>query len=670
MFSIIIDNSHVIKSPEVLSCEWLETNGIGGYASSSILNCHTRKYHGLLIANLATPPGRYVLLSKTDDFLLLDGEEYPLTAHQFPEYFSPGAQSYLVRFEGIPHPRFIYKIDKRILEKEIQMIQGVNAILLKYTLKGAAGAATIRFRPFLAYRRIHDLASENVYLQKEVEKIADGYRITPYEGMPPLVMQISEQTEFIPENVWYRHFEYAKDRERGYNFQEDLFSPGIIEMPIEKGKEIFLCFSTEPCTGTIKKTWNEQLKKRISRQEQNNLFAETFTEDKDILNVLLKAADQFIIRTPSERHTVIAGYHWFYDWGRDTLISLPGLTFCRQNFVAGEEILKTFAEFERYGLFPNFFAEDGAENAYNTVDASLWYFWAVQQYLKYGGDYHWVHHHIWPVLKRILKQFMAGTLYDICMDSRGLISAGSAGTRLTWMDASVNGIPATPRWGYMVEINALWYNAICFSHELAEKYDDREFFFKDLITLLRQSFRETFWISDGRYLGDIFCNNTLDTSVRPNQIFAVSLPYSPLDPADWLNVVNKVEMCLLASCGLKTLSSDDSAYRGRYEGPMTMRDSAYHQGTVWPWLWGHFGEAYLKAHKSTSKAKKFLRKNMYDFLQTHLTQAGLGCVSEVFDGDPPHRPDGCISQAWSTAELIRLLTVLRDVPAKRTKRKE
>ena len=670
MFPITINNSHVIESSEALSCEWLETNDIGGYASSSILNCHTRKYHGLLIANLTMPPGRYVLLSKIDDFLLLDGEKYSLTAHQFPGYFSHGEESYLTHFANVPHPQFIYNINNRILEKEIQMVQGVNAILLKYTFKGLADSAVLRFRPFMAYRGIHDLASENAYLKKEVEMIADGYRLTTYEGMPPLVIQTSEQAEFLPENVWYKHFEYAKDQERGYDFQEDLFSPCIIEIPMAKGKEIFLYFSMEPCVGTIKKTWNEQLKKRTSRQKQNNLFAETFTEDKDFLNVLLKAADQFIIRTPSGRHTVIAGYHWFYDWGRDTLISLPGLTFCRQDFIAGEEILKTFAEFERYGLFPNFFAEDGAENAYNTVDASLWYFWAVQQYLKYGGNDHWVRHHIWPVLKRILKQFMAGTLYDICMDSRGLISAGSTGTRLTWMDASVNGVPATPRWGCMVEINALWYNAICFSHELAEKYDDREFSFKGLIALIRQSFRETFWISEGKYLGDVFCNNTLDSSVRPNQIFAVSLPYSPLGSADWLDVVNKVEKCLLTPCGLRTLSSNDPAYMGRYEGTMIIRDSAYHQGTVWPWLLGHFGEAYLKAHRQTLKAKKSLRKTIHDFLQIHFTQTGLGCVSEVFDGDHPHKPDGCISQAWSTAELIRLLTVLRDMPDKRAKRKE
>jgi len=669
MSSVIINKPHIIKSPEILSCEWLETNGMGGYASSSVLNCHTRKYHGLLVANLAAPPGRYVLLSKTDDFLVLDDEEHPLTAHQFPDYFSPGGQAYLVRFESIPHPRFTYKIGKGTLEKEIQMIRGVNGVLLKYTIKGFRGSPVLRFRPFLAYRGIHHLAAENVYIRGEAESIVDGYRLTPYAGMPPLVIQASGQSKFLPENIWYKHFEYIRDEERGYDFREDLFSPCVMEVSFAAGEEIILSFSTEPCSGTVKKSWNNQVKAGASLQEQNDHFAATFGKDKEIMNVLLKSADQFIIKTPSGRDAVIAGYHWFHDWGRDALISLPGLTFCRQNLTAGEKILKTFAKFEEYGLLPNFFAEDGAENAYNTVDASLWYFWAVQQYLKYGGDEHWLRRHIWPAMKRILKHFMAGTFYDIGMNSRGLISAGSSGTRLTWMDASVDGVSVTPRWGCAVEINALWYNAICFSHELAEKYDDREFSFPDLIAMIRESFKETFWIREEEYLGDVFFHNKLDTSVRPNQIFAVSLPYSPLEPADWPGVVNKVETCLLAPCGLRTLSSDDPAYRGRYEGPMAARDSAYHQGTVWPWLLGHFGDAYLKAHKQTQKAKKALEKKIHDFLQIHLTQAGMGCVSEVFDGDYPHRPDGCISQAWSTAELIRLLTVLRDMP-KAEKRKE
>ena len=492
-------------------------------------------------------------------------------------------------------------------------------------------------------------------------EIPEGYRLTPYEGMPPMHMQVSQPSRFLPAPTWYKRFEYAEEKARGYDWQEDLFCPGVIEIPFDKMKEVYLCFTTEPFSDTLKNVWTKEQKKRAAAEERNQVFVEPFKEDKEDISSLLKAADQLLIQTPTGRYAILAGYHWFYEWGRDTLISLPGLTFCRGCFQEGQEILKIFGEFEKYGLFPNFFAEDEKENAYNTVDASLWYFWAVQQYLKYGGDDHFVQQFLWPVMKRILKQFLAGTIYDIYMDDRGLLHAGSEGTRLTWMDAAVGGIPVTPRWGYMVEINALWFNAVCFSHDLALKYGDQEFALADLIPRIRQSFRDTFRSHQGSYLGDVYRQGMLDEAVRPNQIFAVSLPYSPLEPTDWPGVVNKVESLLLTPCGLRTLAPGDPAYRGRYDGAMVERDGAYHQGTVWPWLLGHFGEAYLRVHPKSKKAKTFLQKMIKNFLKYHLPQAGVGCISEVFDGDAPHRPNGCISQAWSTAELIRLLTLLNDI---------
>lgn len=663
MSTIVIDNPDLIRSPEALTCEWLDTNATGGYSSSSILLCHTRKYHGLLVTNLTDPPGRYVLLSKVDDSIATGEQEFFLSAHQYPECFFPGGQSLLTGFDGDTNPKFTYRLGDQSLEKEVLMILGMDGLLLKYRLARCGEPCVLRMKPLLAYRGIHSLAAENTYLREGIEEIHDGYRVSPYEGMPSLHIQVSVPSRRLSGGGWYRRFEYAEEKARGYDYQEDLFCPGVIEIPFDRTGEIYVCFATEPCSDKLKKVWTEQRRKRSASKGQNDLFANTFKRDRDLVRVLVKAADQFLIRTPAGRFAVVAGYHWFYEWGRDTLISLPGLTFCRGCFQTGQEILKIFGDYEKYGLFPNFFAEDEKENAYNTVDASLWYFWAVQQYLKYGGDHQWVRQYLWPVMKRILKQFMAGTLYDIHMDDRGLLHAGSEGTRLTWMDAAVDGLPVTPRWGYMVEINALWYNAICFSHELAMKYDDQEFALLELISLIRRSFRDTFRVSQGGYLGDVFRQGVLDTAVRPNQIFAVSLPYSPLDPSDWPGVVEKVRRLLLTSCGLRTLSPEDPDYRGRYEGVMTARDGAYHQGTVWPWLWGHFGEAYLKVHKDSARARTFLRKQVRGFLKSHLTRAGLGCISEVFDGDSPQRPGGCIAQAWSTAELIRLLTLLNDLPS-------
>jgi predicted glycogen debranching enzyme len=661
MPTITIDNLDLIRSSAALTCEWLETNGAGGYASSSILQCHTRKYHGLLVANLTQPSGRYVLLSKVEDSIAVGERESFLVSHQYPGHFFAGGQLFLRRFADGTCPKFTYEIDDQSLEKEILMIRGMDSVILKYRLQKLDSPCILRLKPFFAYRSIHSLSTENTYFRGDITEIQDGYRMTPYEGMPAMHIQLSSPSRFLPGGVWYKRFEYVEDKARGYDYQEDLFCPGVIEIPFDKKKEIYVGFSTEPFPDVLKKIWTKEQKKRVSAEERNNLLVEAFKEDKESIRSLLKAADQLLIRTPTGRYAILAGYHWFYEWGRDTLISLPGLTFCRQCFQEGEEILKTFGEFEKYGLFPNFFAEDEKENAYNTVDASLWYFWSVQQYLKYGGDDHFVRQHLWPVMKRILKQFMAGTIYDIYMDERGLLHAGSEGTRLTWMDAAVNGLPVTPRWGYMVEINALWYNAVCFSQDLALKYDDQEFVLTDLIPRIRQSFRDTFRVNQGTYLGDVCRQGVLDDAVRPNQIFAVSLPYSPLDPSDWADVVDKVQSLLLTSCGLRTLAPGDPDYRGRYEGTMAERDGTYHQGTVWPWLWGHFGEAYLRVHHNSKKAKSFLQKQIRIFLKSHLPQAGMGCISEVFDGDPPQRPSGCISQAWSTAELIRLLTLLKDI---------
>jgi predicted glycogen debranching enzyme len=661
MSSITIDNLDLIRSPAALTCEWLETNGTGGYSSSSILQCHTRKYHGLLVANLTQPSGRYVLLSKVEDSIAVGERESFLVSHQYPGYYFTGGQSFLRRFNGGTRPKFTYEIEDLSLEKEILMIRGMDSVILKYRLQKFDAPCILRLKPFFAYRSIHSLSAENTYFRGDITELQDGYRMTPYEGMPAMHIQLSSPSRFLPGGVWYKRFEYAEEKARGYDYQEDLYCPGVIEIPFDKKKEIYVGFSTEPFSDVLKKIWTKEQKKRVVAEERNDLLVEAFREEKESIKSLLKAADQLLVRTPTGRNAILAGYHWFYEWGRDTLISLPGLTFCRQCFQEGQEILKTFGEFEKYGLFPNFFAEDEKENAYNTVDASLWYFWAVQQYLKYGGDDHFVQQYLWPVMKRILKQFMAGTIYDIYMDDRGLLHAGSEGTRLSWMDAAVDGLPVTPRWGYMVEINALWHNAVCFSQDLALKYDDQEFVLTDLIPLIRQSFRNTFWTNQGSYLGDVWRQGVLNDAVRPNQIFAVSLPYSPLEPSDWIGVVDKVQSLLLTPCGLRTLAPGDPDYRGRYEGAMTERDGAYHQGTVWPWLWGHFGEAYLRVHHNSKKAKSFLQKQIRIFLKNHLPQAGMGCISEVFDGDPPHRPNGCISQAWSTAELIRLLTLLKEI---------
>ncbi len=452
---------------------------------------------------------------------------------------------------------------------------------------------------------------------------------------------------------------------------------------MRQGKTIIVSASPVPFYGRLRKKWDDEERRRRKLAEKDGVIAGTLSraasefpagdrteagatispdarETPDLIRLLFRAGRQFPVRIPEGRPAVIAGYPWFGEWGRDTLISLPGLAFCSGRIREGTDILMHLTKFERQGLLPNVFSEEDTHHAYNTVDAPLWYFWAVQQFLQYtDGNETIVAKSIWPALKNILRQFLHGTIFNIYMNDNGLLHAGAEGRALTWMDACIDNRPVTPRYGYPVEINALWYNAVSFAAELADRFGDGEFYFPALIPRIRQSFQKTFWIEAGGYLGDVYHSGYLDRSVRPNQLFAVSLPYSPLDTHQGRRVINKVRDELLTPVGLRTLSPRDPEYRGCCEGPPAARDGAYHEGTVWPWLLGHYGEAWLKVAADREEAKTSLRLYLRTFLRRHFREAGVGCVSEIFDGDAPHRPGGCISQAWSVAELIRLYTLIR-----------
>jgi len=680
-----------LNLPPALHSEWLDVNGRGGYASSTLLNCHTRKYHGLLVARLATPPGCYVLLSKFEDTFSCGARQHPLTCHQYPHNFFPEDYRFLKTFQQDVCPVFIYEGDGIRIRKSLMMAAEEDCLLVRYDLDDCPAPGVLRLRPFLAFRDYHRLARENPFLRAKILTVKNGFSIRPYAGMPPLVIQTNIKPAWQEQPFWYHAFEYAEEAARGYEHHEDLFSPGILEVPLRKGKTVIVSVSLAPFYGRLSKKWDDEVRRRRKLAQQGGVMAGTLGmavpelqaqnqpgegaaisggegvgtaispdegEDQRLLRLLLRAGRQFLVRTPEGRPAIIAGYPWFGEWGRDTLISLPGLTFCCGRIRGGVDILTHLARFERQGLLPNVFSEGNKNHAYNTVDAPLWYFWAVQQLLKYTGNNEAVvEKNIWPSLKNILRQFLHGTIFNIYMDDNGLLHAGAEGRALTWMDACIDNRPVTPRYGYPVEINALWYNAVCFAAELAARFGDQEFYFQELILRIRQSFQKTFWIEEGAYLGDVYHNGKLDRSVRPNQIFAVSLPHSPLETDQGRQVFEKVRNELLTPVGLRTLSPRDPQYRGRYEGSSTSRDGAYHQGTVWPWLLGHFGEAWLKVAADREEAKDALRLYLRTFLRRHFLEAGVGCVSELFDGDSPHRPNGCISQAWSVAELIRLYTL-------------
>ena len=647
---------------QALTLEWLETNGLGGYSSSTVLNCHTRRYHGLFVANLKEPPGRHVLLSKFEDSLQAKGREYFFSCHQYPGLFFPDHDSFPASFAIGDCPCFTYRAEAMCVRKSVMPVRGRDQLLILYEIEKCPGPGLLRLRPFLAYRSYHSLSRQNPFLRVHTAGIRNGFTIRPYEGMPPLYIRTSVKSRFHPAPVWYNNFEYEAERQRGYDGHEDLFQPGILEVAVRGGSRVIVSISLQDFKKQTGKIWAEERDRRVQERARIRSVAAGFENGEDRVHAenLIAAGSQCLIRTPAGRPALIAGYHWFNDWGRDTLISLPGLTFCSGRPEDGFEILSSLAEHEKDGLLPNCFSDHSQEKSYNSVDATLWFYWAVQQAIRYTGAYETIEIRLWPVMKKMIRHFMSGTAMGVFMNDRGLLHAGQEGSNLTWMDATLAGRPVTPRWGCAVEINALWYNAICLVDELARRFGERALFFPELIPRIRQSFQETFWMEDQNHLGDVYRDGLLDGALRPNQILAVSLPHSPLDPDRWPSVVASVRRHLLTPCGLRTLSPEDPHYAGRYGGDSAARDGAYHQGTVWPWLLAHFGEALLRVAEDRGEARRFLLDLIRSFLRQHWSEAGIGCVSEIFDGDPPHRPNGCISQAWSAAELIRLYTILNE----------
>ena len=659
---ISIDESTCLNIKEALRLEWLDTNGRGGYSSSTILQCHTRKYHGLLVAELQKPAGKYVLLSKFEDSIIVKGQEFFLSLHRYPGLFYPYGHKYLTGFhlrQG--HPHFTYRIGDISIHKSIMMVNGEDRVLIRYYCEKADLPVTVRLKPLLAFRDFHSLSRENLFLHVRTFPAKNGFKIQPYDDMPAFFIQADKVHEFFPSPLWYYNFEYIVEGERGYGNREDLFQPGVMEISLKQKGAVYISASVKEAKGSFKNDWAREEKRRGAMAGEDDAIATSFKAGARLpFSNVLSSGRHFPVRTPSGRSDIIAGYHWFGCWGRDTLISLPGLTFCSGKPGAGAAVLKSIAGHERNGLIPNFFSERDGKSAYNSVDASLWFIWAVQQMAKYTGDYGTIEKDLWPTVRNIIRHYREGTDYNIHADDNGLLHAGDEMTQLTWMDAMAGGRPVTPRWGYAVEINALWYNALCFATGFRARTGEKDMNFRDLAKKTAESFNTLFWDDSLGCLGDCYRDGRLDRSIRPNQIFAISLPHAVLDPSKWKTALDKVTKELHTPVGLRTLSPSDTHYLGRYGGGQANRDLAYHQGTVWPWLLGAYGEACLKSTKDRVKAKKDITSALQRFLDEHLQVAGIGFISEVFNGDPPHEPNGCIAQARNSAEIIRLRSLLNE----------
>ncbi|MCI0355995.1 MAG: glycogen debranching enzyme N-terminal domain-containing protein [Acidobacteria bacterium] len=637
------------------SREWLETNGLGGFASSTIVGLNTRRYHGLLLAATKPPVGRMLLLSKLEETLVLGERRFELSANQYPGVVHPQGYRYLRQFRLDPFPVFVYEVDGVELEKSLFMVQGENTTVVQYWLraqKGAPPQCQLEVRPLIAFRDYHSTTRANDSLNRYVETAPGRATVVPYAGAPALHFA-HDAAEFESGGDWYRNFEYAVERERGLDFQEDLYSPFVLRFDLARRPQATLVASTEVRDTARAAEYREQ---EVARRRA---VLATSRADDDFVRALVAAAGQYIVARGDQK-TVIAGYPWFADWGRDTMISLPGLCLTTGRSDVARQVLLAFARVVDRGMLPNRFPDAGEAPEYNTVDATLWFFEAARAYRAATGDDAFVRENLYPVLADIIDWHIRGTRYGIRVEEDGLLASGEPGVQLTWMDAKVGDWVITPRYGKAVEIQALWYNALCVMEELARDFGDApgRKRYTALAENAKAAFNGTFWNDATGCLYDVVASKASggarDGSLRPNQILAVSLPYSMLPAERAQSVVTVVERELLTPYGLRSLAPGDPQYRPRYEGDSRSRDSAYHQGTVWPWLMGPFVTAYCKVNGHSKQAREQARKWL-EPLHAHLSEAGLGQISEVFDARAPHRPGGCFAQAWSVAEVLRAL---------------
>jgi len=637
--------------------EWLETNGIGGYASSTIVGLNTRRYHGLLVAATRPPVGRMVLLSKMEEAVIIRGHRYDLSTNRYPGAIYPSGYKLLKEFRLDPFPTFVYEVEGVEIEKRVFLAYGHNTVVLEYDFRrldpGLDSELSFELRPLIAFRDYHSTTRWNDALDPAFAIKGDRVTLTPYQGVPSLHIGFGKaQIEKVGD--WYYNFERDAEFERGFYDNEDLFNPLLAKYSLDPGDSVSVIASLEGHEAA------ESVALR-RRELQRRAELERSSRDSDPLTVSLNiAADQFIVKR-GDLDTIIAGYHWFGDWGRDTMIALAGLTLATGRAEVARSILETFARHVDQGMLPNRFPDDEARPEYNTVDAALWLFEAAQAYVKHTEDWSFVEHELYDALAGIIDWYQRGTRFGIKVDVDGLVQAGEAGSQLTWMDAKVGDMVATPRQGKPVEIQALWYNALRIMEEFARRFGraPEAAAYAAKAELARRSFNNAFWYSDGGYLYDVIEGERRDASLRPNQILAVSLSHSMLESVRAGAVVTTVERELLTPRGLRSLAPSDPGYRRRYVGDAATRDMTYHQGTVWPWLAGPFFTAWLKLHGSDKASREAVRAWLAQFAE-HLSEAGLGQVSEIFDGEAPFEARGCIAQAWSVAELLRIAVAITE----------
>jgi predicted glycogen debranching enzyme len=658
---LVFDQSTTQNFAAASQLEWLETNGLGGWASSTISGAHTRRYHGLLVAATQPPVGRMVLLSKLDETLALDGERFELGCNHYPNAVHPQGFQFLKSFRKDFFPVFEYEAGGVTLRKTLAAINSENSTVILYEALAAPQDFYLELQPFVAARDFHSLAHANDFIRRDGRFENGVFRVRPYDGVPELFIS-APGAHFESQPDWYRNFEYPVEQFRGLDFREDLFTYGRFRINLKKGSRLGIIVSTSNPAG---RDAFQLVQREKTRRE--NLFTKLPIQD-EFSQTLALAADQFIVQRGKDLRTIIAGYHWFADWGRDTMIALPGICLATGRFDDAKKILRAFAESVSQGMLPNRFPDVGEQPEYNTVDATLWYFVAIYKYLsakriarlpicgqgirQYTGDDTFVRDELLPVLQDIIAWHDRGTRYRIHVDEDGLLYAGEPGVQLTWMDAKIGDWVVTPRQGKAVEINALWYNALMIFSELSNRFGraaDAKLF-AERAAKVKSRFLEVFWEEQNGYLYDYVDGDHRDAAKRPNQIFALSLPFPLIEGEKARKILKLVEEKLYTPVGLRSLSPDDSNYRPHYGGGPFERDSAYHQGAVWSWLLGPYITALVRVEGAAGRKRA---EQVIEDFKYHLLEAGVGTISEIFEGIAPHAPRGCMAQAWSVGEILR-----------------
>jgi len=632
-----------------LSLEWLETNGRGGFSSGTVAGANSRRYHALLLVARKPPSERFVLVNHLEEWVEVNGQTIPLSTNSYPGAVYPEGYKSCSSFTADPWPTWTYDYAGISIQREILCVQGRDLVIVRWRLlKKAQSPVTLLVRPMLSGREYHSTHHENAGLDSSLTEGDQTVTWHPYHDLP--VVHAFHAGMYRHEPSWFRQVQFSIDQQRGLDHAEDWWSPGEFTYQLKAGEDATLVFATESIEALdVAALIDVELARRIRLHQS--------APTTDLLAQQLWRAAEHYLSQRGNGQTVIAGYPWFTDWGRDTFLSLPGLCLVTGRTDVAWQVIESFSAHVSEGMVPNRFPDAGEQPEYNTIDASLWFIHAIDRYLEASGDEARVREIAWPAVKQILDGYRRGTRYGIRMDEDGLITGGVPGTQLTWMDAKVGDWVVTPRHGKPVEIQALWVRALEVGETFARRFSEADY--ADRCRADRRksiaSFQNRFWYEQGGYLYDLVDGpDGSDASFRPNQLYAISL-VDDLVPRDRAQqILRLVESQLLTPVGLRTLAPSDSRYRPRYEGGVSERDGAYHQGTVWPFLLGPFVTAWMKTFGRSVAVRKQAR-GFLTGLEAHLSEGCLGQVSEIFDAEAPYQPRGCFAQAWSVAEPLRVL---------------